>query len=241
MPNAWPSYLTQKPDLLRGIRLGIMGLASLMLILDSVHISQLKQSWATSERVPWPFNELQGSSAANGPEPTEGDLHGYYLQLLVPDLMAIGMMVWLLSFPKCRDAMYHRGLRILFSALLLTLVLWYPCAEILRAQAYVERSVGGGNRGTKSNVNMAMSINDTIAGSTPAGSGESGKKTQGSAPQSVAAVYFCNNHDMEASSEYVSCAIYRARSIFAFVLFTLIFAEFGIGWKKGDPEKGEEA
>ncbi|KAI8595510.1 hypothetical protein EDD21DRAFT_420593 [Dissophora ornata] len=244
---------TTKVSALTYLRLSIITLALLMCVLDCVHISQLKHSWAAFRSVPWPFSEMLGTSATDGPPPAESDLHGYYCQLLIPDLMAILMMLWLLFGRQCTDKQYHVGLRILFSALLLTLVLWYPCEEIVRIQSFSQRLSGSSSNSVGSGDNRALgpsmvpstlmpgyktmmflatetgAMSVCVNGSSSSGSSGFGDGYQWT-PPSAGSVYFCflNHLKVAPVSPFVQCGVYRTRNVFALVVALMIVGELGL-------------
>ncbi|KAG0309634.1 hypothetical protein BGZ98_000043 [Dissophora globulifera] len=149
---------------INGLRIAIIALTLIMLILDCVHISQLKRSWSVLGRVPWPFSEMMGTSDIHGPPPAATDLHGYYCLLLIPDLMAFFTMLWLLVGPKCKDTQFHIGLRVLSSLLLLIILLWVPCEDIVRVRGYTQRTFGSGTGSTTRNVNGVTNLNNGSTG-----------------------------------------------------------------------------
>ncbi|KAK3819979.1 MAG: hypothetical protein J3Q66DRAFT_368016 [Benniella sp.] len=238
MANSWPVILTKKPGLLRGLRLSIFIFSLVMLALDFSHMLQLKSSSHSKEGVPWPFSELQGSSAKDGPGPAENDLHGYYLQLFIGDLMAFGMMYWVRKHPRVSDPGYHKFLRALFTSLLVILLLWYPSTEIVRTIAYTSRVFGGGDssgssgKGGSSKKMLEPLESLTIAAGSGGGGG--GSKKNQTPPPTVASIYFCKNPN---ESPHVNCGIYRTRSIFAFILSAILLAELGVGYWKNDEEE----
>ncbi|KAI7817537.1 hypothetical protein BC939DRAFT_507332 [Gamsiella multidivaricata] len=225
---------TPRVDFVCYLRFSILGLAFLMLILDSIHIGQLRYSWRQLTWVPWPFSEFLGTSSPDGPAPSEEDLHGYYLKLLIPDLMAMGMMLWLCFGRRCMDQWFHRGLRVFFAGVLVILVMWYPCEEIRKVRAYTQRMFGDGSTSTDSGGSIARG--SIGAGGSGGGSGGGFGNGYQWTPPSAGEVYFCflNHQDVAPISPFVNCGVYRTRSVFAFVLVLMVAGEMALAFKQGE-------
>ncbi|KAF9959863.1 hypothetical protein BGZ72_008637 [Mortierella alpina] len=239
------------------LRYGIIGLAFLMFVLDCVHIGQLKKTYKIDNKVPWPWSTFfANDNVPNSPPPSEASLHGYYILLLLPDMLAAGTMIWLIVLRRCTDRHYHVLVRGIFFFLLVALLLWEPITDILRIQAYVSQEWGVRRvrdfakrsdmtlQGPNSMLNpSAEGANGCEIGgctSTHSLSAIGGRQLFSRAyqwtPPSAGSVYFCflNHLDVAPDAPYITCGVNRTRNIFAFILAQMVIAEFGLSLMKPD-------
>ncbi|KAF9561651.1 hypothetical protein EC968_005637 [Mortierella alpina] len=241
------------------LRYGIIGLAFLMFVLDCVHIGQLKKTYKIDNKMPWPWSTfLADDHLPNSPPPSEANLHGYYILLLVPDMLAAGMMIWLIVLRRCTDRHYHVLLRGIFFFILVTLLLWEPIADILRIKTYVSQMWG-----LRSSQDVAIARRSDLiflglnAFPNPFAEGPSACEHGGCVathglstmtnrhllsrayqwtPPSAGSVYFCflNHLDVAPDAPYINCGVNRTRNIFAFILAQMVVAEIGLSLMNPD-------
>ncbi|KAF9941294.1 hypothetical protein BGZ67_005345 [Mortierella alpina] len=222
------------------LRYGIIGLAFLMFVLDCVHIGQLKKTYTIENKVPWPWSTFfANNNLPNSPPPSEANLHGYYILLLVPDMLAVGMMVWLIAVRRCTDRHYHVLLRGIFFFTLVGLLLWEPIADILRIKTYVSQEWGvrsgrGVDIARRSDLILLRETNSLPHPFTE--NRHLFSRAYQWTPPSAGSAYFCflNHLDVAPDAPYISCGLNRTRNIFAFILSLMAIAEFGLSLMNPD-------
>lgn len=219
------------------LRYGIIGLAFLMFILDCVHVGQLKKTYKIENKVPWPWSTLLANdNLPNSPPPSETNLHGYYILLLVPDMLAAGMMIWLIAIRRCTDRHYHVFMRGIFFFTLVALLLWEPVADILRIKAYVSQEWGvRSGRDVAKRSDWVLRRPNSLPQPTTTNRHLFSRAYQWT-PPSAGSVYFCflNHLDVAPEAPYINCGVNRTRNIFAFVLTQMVIAEFGLSLMNPD-------
>ncbi|KAF9286964.1 hypothetical protein BGZ68_002394 [Mortierella alpina] len=225
------------PDITVYLRYGIIGLAFLMFILDCVHVGQLKKTYKIESKVPWPWSTLLANdNLPNSPPPSEASLHGYYILLLVPDMLAAGMMIWLIAVRRCTDRHYHVLMRGIFFFTLVALLLWEPVADILRIKAYVSQEWGvRSGRDVAKRSDWILREPYSLPQPTMTNRYLFSRAYQWT-PPSAGSVYFCflNHLDVAPEAPYINCGVNRTRNIFAFVLTQMVIAEFGLSLMNPD-------
>ncbi|KAF9963614.1 hypothetical protein BGZ70_007306 [Mortierella alpina] len=239
------------------LRYGIIALAFLMFVLDCVHIGQLKKTFKIDNKMPWPWSTFfANNNLPNSPPPSEANLHGYYILLLVPDMLAAGIMIWLLVIRRCTDRHYHVLLRGIFFFTLVALLLWEPIADILRIKIYVSQDWGvRSGRPVAKRSDLFLRGLDALPhpfaeepsaceiggcavahGSPQMPNSRLVSRAYQWTPPSAGSVYFCflNHLDVAPEAPYINCGVNRTRNIFAFILAQMVVAEFSLSLMNPD-------